>query len=111
MVSDKIAMKLSISFLVNFCSLYNALNLSVSYSMLVMAVNTIPTGVLISWATALQDVKLSNGEYLIKGNKGNKGTGFPYFDEAIAGVKKAVPYNLEEHLKNRGMNFSKAFFL
>jgi len=55
---------------------------------------------------ALQNVQLSNGEYLLKGKKG---TGFPYFDEAIAGVKKSVPYNLEKNLKNRGMSYSKAF--
>jgi len=54
----------------------------------------------------LQNVQLSNGEYLLKGKKG---TGFPYFDEAIAGVKKSVPYNLEESLKNREMRYSKAF--
>lgn len=55
---------------------------------------------------ALQNVKLSNGEYLLKGKKG---TGFPYFDEAIAGVKRLVPYNLEKSLKKRGMSYSKAF--
>lgn len=55
---------------------------------------------------ALQNVKLSNGEYLIKGKKG---TGFPYFDEALAGVKKLVPYNLQKRLKERGMIYSKAF--
>lgn len=58
-------------------------------------------------AAALQDVKLSNGEYLIKGKKG---TGFPYFDERLAGVKKFVPYNLQQRLKDRGMIYSKAFF-
>lgn len=55
---------------------------------------------------ALQNVKLSNGEYLITGKKG---TGFPYFDETIAGVKKMVPYNLQKRLKDRGMIYSKAF--
>lgn len=57
--------------------------------------------------SALQNVKLSNGEYLIKGKKG---TGFAYFDETIAGVKKFVPYNLQQRLKDRGMIYSKAFF-
>ncbi len=55
---------------------------------------------------ALQNVKLSNGEYLINGKKG---TGFPYFDESIAGVKQFVPYNLEKRLKESGMKYSKAF--
>lgn len=56
---------------------------------------------------ALQNVKLSNGNYLIEGKKG---TGFPYFDELIAGVKSYVPYNLQKVLKERGMVYSKAFF-
>ena len=57
-------------------------------------------------AAALQNVKLSNGEFLIEGKKG---TGFAYFDETIGGVKKIVPYNLESRLKERGMKYSKAF--
>ncbi len=55
---------------------------------------------------ALQNVKLSNGAYLISGKRG---TGFPYFDEVIAGVKKFVPYNLQKVLKERGMIYIKAF--
>ena len=55
---------------------------------------------------ALQNVQLSNGEYLIDGKHG---TGFPYFDEGLAGVKRYVPYNLERRLKDRGMKYSKAF--
>ena len=54
---------------------------------------------------ALQNVRLSNGEYLIAGKKG---TGFAYFDERIGGVKRYVPYNLENRLKERGMIYSKA---
>lgn len=54
---------------------------------------------------ALQNVRLSNGEFLIQGKKG---TGFPYLDEALAGVKRLVPYNLESILKERGMLYSKA---
>lgn len=57
--------------------------------------------------SALQNVKLSNGDYLIKGKRG---TGFAFFDETVAGVKKLVPYNLEQRLKDRGMIYSKAFF-
>ena len=56
---------------------------------------------------ALQNVKLSNGKYLVEGKKG---TCFTYFDESIAGVKKMVPYNLQQRLKDRGMLYSKAFF-
>ncbi len=54
---------------------------------------------------ALQNVKLSDGSYLISGKKG---TGFAYLDETIAGVKRHVPYNLEQRLKQRGMRYSKA---
>jgi len=54
---------------------------------------------------ALQNVKLRNGEYLVKGKKG---TCFTYFDEGIVGVKKFVPYNLEKTLKERGMVYSKS---
>jgi len=54
---------------------------------------------------ALQNARLSNGEYLIAGKKG---TGFAYFDERIAGVKKLVPYNLQSRLEDRGMIYSKA---
>lgn len=54
---------------------------------------------------ALQNVRLSNGKYLLEGKKG---TGFPYLDEAIAGVRRLVPYNLEKTLKERGMIYSKA---
>jgi len=54
---------------------------------------------------ALQNVRLSNGDYLVKGKKG---TCFAYFDETVAGVKKFVPYNLEKTLKERGMNYSKS---
>ena len=54
---------------------------------------------------ALQNVRLSDGSYLIDGKKG---TGFPYLDEAFAGVIRDVPYNLEKRLKARGMVYSKA---
>lgn len=55
---------------------------------------------------ALQNVQLSNGDFLVKGKNG---TGFRYFDEIVAGVKRFVPYNLEDALKDRGMNYSHAF--
>ncbi|WP_412552620.1 type 1 glutamine amidotransferase domain-containing protein [Shimia sp. MIT1388] len=54
---------------------------------------------------ALQNVKLSDGSYLVAGKRG---TAFAYFDETIAGVKSHVPYNLEKRLKQRGMHYSKA---
>jgi len=55
---------------------------------------------------ALQNVRLSNGKYMIDGKNG---TGFAYLDETIAGVRKIVPYNLEKRLKESGMHYSKAF--
>lgn len=55
---------------------------------------------------ALQNVQLTNGEYLVKGKNV---TGFRYSDERVAGVKKFVPYDLEGALKERGMNYSHAF--
>ena len=55
---------------------------------------------------ALQNVQLSNGQYLVDGMNG---TGFAYRDETIAGVKRFVPYNLEKRLKARGLNYSRAF--
>lgn len=55
----------------------------------------------------LQNVKLSNGEYLLNGKKG---TGFSYFDEGVTGDKEFVPYNMQERLSDRGMDYSKAFF-
>jgi putative intracellular protease/amidase len=52
------------------------------------------------------NVKLSNGDYLIKGKKI---TGFNWFEESLAGRKKKVPFNLEAALKERGSNYTKAF--
>lgn len=54
---------------------------------------------------ALPNVRLKDGKYLIDGKNG---TGFAYFDETIAGVKRYVPYNLEKRLKDKGMKYSKA---
>lgn len=54
----------------------------------------------------LLNVKLLNGEYLIKDKKI---TGFNWFEESIAGRKKEVPFNLEAGLKERKSNYSKAF--
>jgi len=54
---------------------------------------------------ALQNVRLSNGDYLIAGKNG---TSFAYLDERIGGVKKFVPYNLQKRVEERGMVYSKA---
>lgn len=53
----------------------------------------------------LLNVKLSNGEYLIKGKKL---TGFSWFEEGLAGRKKEVPFDLETALKERGADYEKA---
>lgn len=55
----------------------------------------------------LLNVKLSNGEYLIKGKKI---TGYSWFEEILARRKKEVPFNLESELKKRNANYEKAFF-
>lgn len=54
----------------------------------------------------LLNVKMSNGEYFIKGKKL---TGFDWFEERIARRKKEVPFNLEASLKERGVIYDKAF--
>lgn len=54
----------------------------------------------------LLNVKLSNGEYLIKDKTI---TGFNWFEESLARRKKAVPFNLEAELKKRKSNYKKAF--
>lgn len=57
-------------------------------------------------ACGLLNVKLSNGEYLIR-NK--KLTGYSWFEETLARRKKEVPFNLEAALKKRGAEYEKAF--
>ena len=54
----------------------------------------------------LLNVKLSNGEYLIKDKKV---TGYNWFEEGLAKRKKEVPFNLEKGLISRGANYKKAF--
>lgn len=54
----------------------------------------------------LLNVKLSNGEYLIKGKAL---TGFDWFEETLARRKREVPFNLEAALKDRGANMRKAY--
>lgn len=53
----------------------------------------------------LLNVKLSNGEYLIKGKSL---TGFDWFEETLARRKREVPFNLEAALKERGTDLKKA---
>ncbi|RBL89846.1 type 1 glutamine amidotransferase domain-containing protein [Chitinophaga flava] len=53
----------------------------------------------------LLNVKLSNGEYLIKGKSM---TGFNWFEETIARRKKEVPFNLEAAIKERGADLKKS---
>jgi putative intracellular protease/amidase len=54
----------------------------------------------------LIDVKLNNGEYLVKQKTV---TGYSWFEEILASRKKQVPFNLEQMLKDRGANYKKAF--
>lgn len=54
----------------------------------------------------LIDVKLSNGEYLVKQKTM---TGYSWTEEILARRKKQVPFNLEQTLKDRGANYKKAF--
>lgn len=53
----------------------------------------------------LLNVRLSGGEYL---PKGRKITGFSWFEERLAHRKRAVPFNLEAALKERGADYRKA---
>ncbi|MBS1748115.1 MAG: type 1 glutamine amidotransferase domain-containing protein, partial [Bacteroidetes bacterium] len=54
----------------------------------------------------LLNVKLSNGEYLIKDKTI---TGFNWFEESLANRKKKVPFNLEAQLRSRGSDYRKSF--
>lgn len=53
----------------------------------------------------LLEAKLSNGQYLVSGRNV---TGFSWKEEELAKREKAVPFNLEEELRRRGGNYSKA---
>ncbi len=55
--------------------------------------------------SGLLNVRLSNGEYLIKDKKL---TGFSWFEESVARRKDEVPFNLEALLKERGADYKKA---
>jgi len=54
----------------------------------------------------LIDAKLSDGNYLIKGKNL---TGFAWIEEILARRTQHVPFNLEQIIKSRGGNYSKAF--
>ncbi|MCM1959150.1 type 1 glutamine amidotransferase domain-containing protein [Acinetobacter modestus] len=54
----------------------------------------------------LLNVRLSDGEYLIKDKKI---TGFAWSEEIFAGVAKKVPYNAEQVAKKNGAIYSKKF--
>ncbi|WP_106832271.1 type 1 glutamine amidotransferase domain-containing protein [Parabacteroides pacaensis] len=56
--------------------------------------------------SGLLNVKLSNGEYLIKDKKV---TGFSWIDEIVARRSKEVPFNLQAALKKRGADYVKAW--
>jgi putative intracellular protease/amidase len=51
---------------------------------------------------ALTELKLSNGEYLVKGKLV---TGFTNEEEDYVGLTNVVPFLLEDRLKERGGNF------
>ena len=53
----------------------------------------------------LLNVRLSDGEYMIKGLNI---TGFDWFEETLARRKNEVPFNLEAALKERGVHYKKA---
>ena len=53
----------------------------------------------------LLNVRLSTGEYLLKGRKA---TGFSWREEELAKRAEAVPFNLEEEMKKRGAEYEKA---
>lgn len=55
--------------------------------------------------SGLLNVKLSDGQYLIKDKKI---TGFNWFEEIIAKRKKEVPFNLEKALKERESKYRKS---
>jgi putative intracellular protease/amidase len=53
----------------------------------------------------LLNVRLSTGEYLLKGRKA---TGFSWREEELAKRAEAVPFNLEEEMKKRGAQYEKS---
>ncbi len=56
----------------------------------------------------LLEVKLSDGTYLVEGKEV---TGFSWREEKFANRDEAVPFNLEEELRKRGVRYSKTVIL
>lgn len=63
-----------------------------------------PVSAVCHGSSGLVNVKLSNGEFLIS-NK--KMTGFSWREEELAKRDHAVPYSLEQALKDKGANYKK----
>lgn len=55
--------------------------------------------------SGLLNVRLSDGEYLVKGKKL---TGFSWIEEIMAGRKDVVPFDLEAALKEHGADYEKS---
>lgn len=53
----------------------------------------------------IADTKLSDDSYMIEGKSI---TGFSWLEERLAGVSKKVPYNVEDDVKNKRAQYSKA---
>ena len=59
-----------------------------------------------SWCMWIVNVRLSDGEYLVRKKEL---TGYSWFEEILARREKEVPFNLEETLKEKGADYRKAF--
>lgn len=55
--------------------------------------------------TAFADLRLTNGQYLVKDKRM---TGFSWTEEIVAGVAKNVPYNAEDTVRQQGARYTKA---
>ncbi len=67
--------------------------------------NNKPTGLVCHAPAALKNVKISTGEYLVKGKKV---TGFTNSEEAAVELIDVVPFLVEDMLKENGGTYSKA---
>ncbi len=64
-----------------------------------------PIGTVCHAPVAFTNVRGKDGEYLVKGRKV---TGFTNSEEQAVGLEEVVPFLLEDRLKERGGNYSKA---
>lgn len=64
-----------------------------------------PIGAVCHAPVAFTNVRDSKGEHLVKGRKV---TGFTNSEERAVGLEQIVPFLLEDRLKERGANYSKA---